>query len=75
MSRASPRAAALGADVRDATPDDAGDVLADRVIYFMRELDIPNGLAAVGYSEADVPTLVAGTPPQHRVTNSPATGR
>jgi hydroxyacid-oxoacid transhydrogenase len=61
-------AQALGADTRGTAPDDAGEVLAERIIYFMRKLDVPNGLAAVGYSEADVPTLVAGTLPQHRVT-------
>jgi hydroxyacid-oxoacid transhydrogenase len=61
-------AAALGADVSDAAPDDAGEVLARRVIHFMRQLGMPNGLAAVGYSEADVPALVQGTLPQQRVT-------
>jgi hydroxyacid-oxoacid transhydrogenase len=61
-------AAALGADVTDAAVENAGDILADRVIHFMRELNMPNGLAAVGYTEADIPSLVEGTLPQHRVT-------
>lgn len=61
-------AAALGADVSGAVDDDAGDILANRVIHFMRELNVPNGLRAVGYTEADVPVLVEGTLPQHRVT-------
>ncbi len=61
-------AAALGADVTGATTDDAGEILAKRVIHFMKLLDMPNGLAAVGYTEADIPALVAGTLPQHRVT-------
>lgn len=61
-------AQALGADTRGAAPDDAGDILAECVIDFMRSLEMPNGLAAVGYSEADIPALVAGTLPQHRVT-------
>ncbi len=61
-------AAALGADVTDAAAANAGDILADRVIHFMRELNMPNGLAAVGYTEADIPSLVEGTLPQHRVT-------
>ena len=34
----------------------------------MRELKVPNGLAAVGYSSSDIPALVEGTLPQHRVT-------
>jgi hydroxyacid-oxoacid transhydrogenase len=38
------------------------------VIHFMRLFGMPNGLAAVGYSAADIPALVAGTLPQHRVT-------
>ena len=61
-------AAALGADVTDAAADDAGEILANQVIHFMRELDMPNGLSAVGYTAADIPALVAGTLPQHRVT-------
>ena len=34
----------------------------------MRELKLPNGLRAIGYSSSDIPALVAGTLPQHRVT-------
>jgi hydroxyacid-oxoacid transhydrogenase len=61
-------AAALGADVRGASAEDAGPILAQRVIDFMRALEIPNGLSAVGYAPAEIPALVAGTLPQHRVT-------
>ncbi len=61
-------AAWMGADVDGASDEDAGKVLADRVVALMQALDVPNGLAAVGYSEADIPDLVAGTLPQHRVT-------
>ena len=61
-------AAALGADVSGALPDEAGDILADQVIRIMRQVDVPNGLAAVGYSPGDIPALVQGTLPQHRVT-------
>ena len=61
-------AAALGADIETASTADAGEILADRVIHFMRMLDVPNGLSAVGYTTADIPGLVEGTLPQHRVT-------
>jgi hydroxyacid-oxoacid transhydrogenase len=47
---------------------DAGRVLADRITWFMRELKVPNGLKAIGYSSSDIATLVEGTLPQHRVT-------
>ena len=61
-------AAALGADIAKASAEDAGEILADRVIHFMRILDVPNGLGAVGYTTADIPALVEGTLPQHRLT-------
>ena len=61
-------AAALGADIHGAAPEDAGEILAQRVIDFMRLLGMPNGLAAVGYTAADIPALVQGSLPQHRVT-------
>ncbi|MGE5191388.1 MAG: iron-containing alcohol dehydrogenase, partial [Deltaproteobacteria bacterium] len=61
-------ARALGADVSHAAHADAGKVLAERVIGFMKRLKTPNGLAAVGYTSADIPALVQGTLPQHRVT-------
>ncbi|MEE3284486.1 MAG: hydroxyacid-oxoacid transhydrogenase [Planctomycetota bacterium] len=64
-------ARALGADISDADPRDgnqAGQILADRVLHFMKTLGMPNGLAAVGYSDTDIPRLVEGTLPQHRVT-------
>jgi len=60
-------AEALGADVSRAKAEDAGRIVADRVIDFMRSLNIPNGLSAVGYTTADIPRLVEGTLPQHRV--------
>jgi len=58
----------LGADVSDKRPADAGHILADRVTEFMQRLGMPNGLSAVGYTSDDIPALVEGTLPQHRVT-------
>ena len=61
-------AAALGADVSAAGDEDAGQVLADCIVDYMRNLDIPNGLRAVGFDNGDIPALVEATLPQHRVT-------
>mgnify|MGYP003461501350 CR=1 FL=1 len=61
-------AEALGANVAGAAPADAGRILADRITWFMARLAVPNGLKAVGYTSADIPSLVEGTLPQHRVT-------
>jgi hydroxyacid-oxoacid transhydrogenase len=61
-------AAALGCDVTHARAEDAGRVLSDRIVWFMQRLKMPNGLSAIGYSTADIPALVEGTLPQHRVT-------
>ena len=60
-------AEALGADVSKAKLNQAGELLAHRVIAFMRRLKMPNGLSAVGYTQEDIPELVRGTLPQHRV--------
>ena len=61
-------AEALGVDIAGAQPADAGGILADCVMSFMQKLGMPNGLSAVGYTHDDIPALVAGTLPQHRVT-------
>jgi hydroxyacid-oxoacid transhydrogenase len=61
-------AALLGADISDAGPVDAGEVLSAQLIDIMRRTGMPNGLGAVGFTEADIDQLVAGTVPQHRVT-------
>jgi len=61
-------AEALGVDVSQVRPEDAGRVLADRITMFMNMLKLPNGLRAVGYTVSDIPKLVEGTLPQHRVT-------
>jgi hydroxyacid-oxoacid transhydrogenase len=61
-------AAILGADISRVRSEDAGRILADRISAMMQRLKIPNGLRAVGYSVSDIPALVEGTIPQHRVT-------
>ncbi|GFR23911.1 hydroxyacid-oxoacid transhydrogenase, mitochondrial [Trichonephila clavata] len=61
-------AEALGKDVTKAKREDAGLILADAVRDFMNDLGIENGLTDLGFSSADIPALVEGTLPQHRVT-------
>ena len=58
----------MGADINGVDEHDAGVVLADQVIQILKDLRMPNGLASVGYDEADIDAFVAGTLPQHRVT-------
>ena len=58
----------MGADTRGIAPDDAGKVLGDQLVELMRKVNLPNGLSAVGYTKDDIPALVEGTLPQHRVT-------
>jgi len=61
-------AAALGADISNRRSEDAGLILSDRITWFMQRLKTPNGLREIGYSSQDIPALVEGTLPQHRVT-------
>ncbi|XP_063113466.1 hydroxyacid-oxoacid transhydrogenase, mitochondrial isoform X4 [Cavia porcellus] len=56
----------LGADTRTTKIQDAGLVLADTLRKFLFDLNVDNGLAALGYSKADIPALVKGTLPQVR---------
>ena len=57
----------MGQDARGASPEDAGELLADAIVALMRRVNAPNGLSAIGYSEDDLGRLVEGTLPQHRV--------
>jgi hydroxyacid-oxoacid transhydrogenase len=61
-------AKALGADTDKVKESEAGELLADTMIGYFKRFNIPNGLKDVGFSEADIPKLVEGTLPQHRVT-------
>jgi hydroxyacid-oxoacid transhydrogenase len=61
-------AQALGVDVTRCQAADAGRILAERITWFMQRLKAPNGLTEIGYTSSDIPALVEGTLPQHRVT-------
>lgn len=58
----------MGADISNVGVKDAGAALADQIISLMKQLELPNGLSAVGFTRDDIPALVEGTLPQHRVT-------
>ena len=60
------RAAELLAPGAD-RPDDLRDFLPQVLADLMRDIDIPNGIGAVGYAEGDVDDLVAGTLKQQRL--------
>jgi alcohol dehydrogenase class IV len=62
----------LGADVRDAAPSEAGEALAERIEALMRATDMPGGIGAVGFTQADIPHLRDGAAPQKRLlANAP----
>jgi hydroxyacid-oxoacid transhydrogenase len=61
-------AEALGVDVSRCQASDAGRILSERITWFMQRLKTPNGLREIGYTSSDIPALVDGTLPQHRVT-------
>ncbi len=61
-------AASLGVDVARCHAADAGRILSERITWFMQRLKTPNGLREIGYTSSDIPKLVEGTLPQHRVT-------
>lgn len=58
----------MGADISNVSENEAGELLANTIIDLMQKTGMPNGLSAVGYTEADIDKLVEGTLPQHRVT-------
>uniref|UniRef100_A0A8C1P362 Hydroxyacid-oxoacid transhydrogenase, mitochondrial n=1 Tax=Cyprinus carpio TaxID=7962 RepID=A0A8C1P362_CYPCA len=58
----------LGTDVSNIKKDDAGRVLADTLRSILYDLEVEDGLFAIGYTKEDIPSLVKGTIPQERVT-------
>ena len=58
----------MGVDISNVAEADAGQALASAVISLMQQTGVPNGLGAIGFTKEDIPALVEGTLPQHRVT-------
>jgi hydroxyacid-oxoacid transhydrogenase len=64
----------LGADVNGLTSSEMPEILPRTLLSLMSDTGIPNGLAALGYGESDVSTLIEGTLKQQRLlVNSPRT--
>jgi alcohol dehydrogenase class IV len=62
----------LGADTRGAGNDDAGDVLASRMIDLMAATGMPNGIGGVGFGVEDAPRLADSANRQRRaIGNAP----
>ena len=58
--------------MRSAKLEDAGELLAQRLVALMRRLGTPNGTNGVGANEGHLPSLVAGTLAQTRLlANAP----
>jgi hydroxyacid-oxoacid transhydrogenase len=57
----------MGLDTRDVRSEDAGELIASRVIELMRATGMPNGLIGIGYESDQIDSLVAGALPQQRV--------
>ena len=57
----------LGAETRGATPNDAGEILASRIVELMKVTGMPNGLTALGFAEREIDALATGAEPQYRV--------
>jgi alcohol dehydrogenase class IV len=57
----------LGAELRGAGSQDAGEILAARVIELMRATAMPNGLTALGFDDSHLEALATGAEPQYRV--------
>ncbi|MCH8177806.1 MAG: iron-containing alcohol dehydrogenase [Proteobacteria bacterium] len=62
----------LGANAWDAGHDEAGEVVAGRIIELMKKTAMPNGIGDLGFGEADVKPLAASTIRQGRaIANAP----
>ena len=58
----------LGVDISDKSSENSGNLISNKLIEFIKKLEMPNGLRGLGYNESDIDKLVEGTLPQHRVT-------
>jgi hydroxyacid-oxoacid transhydrogenase len=57
----------LGADIRGLSALEAAMKLPDAIITLMKDINCPNGLSELGYTESDIPALVEGGWKQQRL--------
>lgn len=57
----------MGVMAKGNSPEFAGQALREAFIAFMQSIRMPNGLQAVGYTSADIPSLIEGTMKQKRL--------
>jgi alcohol dehydrogenase class IV len=57
----------LGWPVADLSEAERREALPQALLSIMRDIGIPNGLTAIGYTERDLPTLIEGTLRQPRL--------
>ncbi len=63
-------ATCLGSEVGGATLEDAGEIVANRMIQLMRETNAPNGLSEVGFGQNNVKSLAESSIRQTRAINN-----
>jgi len=62
----------LGADTSDAGNEDAGELVAGRIVELMKKTGMPNGIGDLGFAEADIKSLAASSVRQLRpIANAP----
>ncbi|MRG73101.1 iron-containing alcohol dehydrogenase [Alphaproteobacteria bacterium HT1-32] len=61
----------LGADIRGAGCEDAGEVIAKRLIWMMQQTGMPNGIGGVGMTRERAPELAKMCLHQPAINNSP----
>lgn len=54
----------FGVDISNVKREDAGLVLGDAIRKFLHSIDVPDGIGALGFKNADIEKLVLGTLPQ-----------
>ena len=60
----------LGVDTSNAALDEAGEIVAQRIVQLMRSIDLPNGIGDLGFGAGDAPALAQSAARQARAINN-----